>query len=89
MAETSQHIKNMVRALVEVLMGDYGTPLRGKKVWGESNFQSFLGREVVQAVRVRATEKQPRPLTTTHLSEAEEGIYFEFSRETKCCLTQF
>lgn len=40
-------------------MGSYGTALRGT---GEKKaiFRGFLGREVAQAVWVRATEKQPR-----------------------------
>ena len=41
MAETLQHVKNIVRLSVEVLMGGYGTALRGKKGGGEAIFRVF------------------------------------------------
>lgn len=64
-------------------------PTEEKKGGVGSIFQSVLDREVARAVRVRVTEKQPRPLTTAYLSEVKEGIYFNFYREIRCCLVQF
>lgn len=42
MSETLQHVKNMVRLSVEVLMGGSGTALRVENSEGEAIFEDFF-----------------------------------------------
>lgn len=81
-AQTLQNVENMVVAISE------GVSERLRYRWQGDKKKYFLDGEVAKAVRGKATERQPRPLTITHLSEAEEGIYFELSRVARYCLVQ-